>query len=103
GNDLRDPVRAPFLGHVPDHVGAPTFVEVDVDVGHGYALGIEEALEDQAVDQRIQVGDAHRVGDDRTRRGAAARAHRDAVVLGPHDEVRDHQEVGGEPHLADDL
>ena len=103
GDDLRDLVRAPFLGHVPDHVGAATFVEVDVDVGHGHALGIEEALEDQAVDERVQVGDAHRVGDDRACRRAAARADRDAVVLRPHDEVRDHQEVGREPHLADDL
>ncbi len=53
--------------------------------------------------QRVEVGDAHRVGDDGARRGAAARSHRDAVVLRPHDEVRHHQEVGREPHLADDL
>ena len=103
GDDLRHPVRAPLLGHVPDHVGPPTLVEVDVDVGHGHALGVEEPLEDQAVHQRVEVGDAHRVGDDRAGRGAAARAHRDAVVLRPHDEVRDHQEVGREPHLADDV
>ncbi len=103
GDDLRDPVRAPLLGDVPDHIGPATFVEVDVDVGHGHALGIEEALEDEPVGQRVEVGDAHRVGDDRAGGRAAARADRDAVVLRPHDEVRDHQEVGREPHLADDL
>ena len=102
GDDLRDPVRAPLLGHVPDHVGAPALVEVDVDVGHGHALGVEEALEDQAVDQRVEVGDAHGVGDDGAGRGAAAGAHGDAVVLRPHDEVGDDQEVGREAHLADD-
>jgi len=95
--------RTPLLGHVPDHVGPPALVEVDVDVGHGHALGVEEALEDQAMVQRVQVGDAHRVGDDRACRRAPAGAHRDAVVLRPHDEVRDHQEVRREPHLADDL
>jgi len=49
GDDLRDPVRTPLLGHVPDHVGPAALVEVDVDVGHGHALWVEEALEDQAM------------------------------------------------------
>ena len=55
------------------------------------------------MDERVQVGDAQRVGDDRACRGASAGADRHAVVLRPHDEVRHHQEVGGEAHLADDL
>ena len=41
------------------------------------------------------------VGDDRARRRAAARAHRDAAVLGELHEVPDDQEVGGEAHLLD--
>ena len=46
GDDLRDPVIAPLLGDVADHVTPPAFVEVDVDVGHGHALGVEEPFED---------------------------------------------------------
>ena len=50
---------------------------------------------------RIEIGDAERVGDERARAGAAAGADRDAVVLGPVDEVGDDQEVAGEAHLDD--
>ncbi len=46
---------------------------------------------------------ARRVGDERARRGAAARADRDAVRLREADEVPDDQEVVGEPHLLDRL
>ena len=53
--------------------------------------------------ERVEVGDAHRVRDDRAGRGAAAGADRDAVVLGPHDEVGDDEEVAREPHLDDDV
>jgi len=38
-----------FLGDVLDDLAAAHVVEIDVDVGHGDALGIEEALEEQAV------------------------------------------------------
>ena len=62
GDDLRDPVVPVLLGDVADHVAAPALVEVDVDVGHRDALGVEEPLEHQPVRDRIQVGDAERVG-----------------------------------------
>ncbi|MDF9803148.1 hypothetical protein M2436_001695 [Streptomyces sp. HB372] len=103
GADHGDLVGAVLLSHVPDHLDAPALVEVDVDVGHGDALGVEEPLEDQPVLDRVEVGDAHRVRDDRPGGGTTAGAHRDAVVLGPHDEVGDDQEVPREPHLDDDV
>ncbi len=66
--------------------------------------GVEEPLEDQAVRDGVEVGDAQGVGDDRARRGATAGADGDAVLLGPHDEVGDHEEVAREPpHLDDDV
>ena len=37
--------------------------EVDVDIGHADTLGIEEALEQQAILQRIDVGDLHGAAD----------------------------------------
>ncbi len=93
GDDHRDAVLAVLLGDVADHLGASTLVEVDVEVGHRDALGVEEALEDQAVLERVEVGDPHRVGADRAGAGAAPGTDPDAVVLGPVDEVGDHQEV----------
>ena len=45
GDDLRHPVAAIALLHVADHLVAPVLAEIDVEVGHRHALGIEEALE----------------------------------------------------------
>ena len=83
GDDLRDPVVAPLLGDVPDHVTPPAFVEVDVDVRHGDAFRVQEPLEDQPVLQRVQVGDAQRVGDQAACGRAAARADADPVPSWP--------------------
>ena len=102
GHDLRDALLAVLLGGVADHVGAATLIEVDIDVGHGDALRVEEALEEEPVLDRIEVGDAQGVGDHGARRGAAAGAHADAVVLGVAHEVGDDEEVAREAHLGDD-
>ena len=80
GDDLRDAParRAPgavvLLGDVADHLVAPAHAEVDVDVRHRDALGVQEALEDDVVLDRIDAGDAEAVGDEAARRRAAARA-----------------------------
>ena len=101
--DLRHPVGAVFLLHVLDHAVAAVLAEVDVEVRHRHALGIQEALEQQAVAQRIEIGDAERIGDERAGAGAASRPDRHAVALRPVDEVGDDQEVAGESHLHDGL
>ena len=74
GDDLRDLLAAVLLGDVLDHLAAAVHAEVDVDIGHADALGIQEALEQQAVLQRIDVGDLHRVADQAAGRRSAARA-----------------------------
>ena len=101
--DHRDAVGAVLVADVADDLTAATLVEVDVEVGHGRALGVEEPLEDQAVLQRAEVGDAQRVGRDGAGAGTASRADPDAVVLGPVDEVGDHQVVAAVALVADDL
>ena len=102
GDDLGDAVVAVLLGHVADHAVAAADGEVDVDVRHRHALGVEEALEQQVVAERVDVGDLEAVGDDAARRGAAPGADRDPVRLGVGDEVPHDQEVGVEAHVADD-
>ena len=101
GDDLGDRFAAVLLADVADHPLAAADREVDVDIRHRFAPGVEEALEEQVFGERVDVGDRQRVGDDRARRRAAARADGDAVVLGVADEVPDDQEVGGEAHLFD--
>src|SRR2546429_8631829 len=46
---------------------AAVHAEVDVEIGHRDALGIQEALEQQVVLERIEVGDRQTVGHQRAR------------------------------------
>ncbi len=101
GDDHGDAVVAVLVADVADHLAATTLVEVDVEVGHRDAFGVEEPLEQQAVHQGVQVGDPERVGHDRPGARATAGTHPDALLLGPVDEVGDDQEVAREAHLED--
>ena len=100
--DLRDALRAVFVRDVFDDFVAPLHAEIDVEVGHGNALRIQEAFEEEVVGERVEVGDFQRVGDQRARAGTASGADRDVVVFRPLDEVGDDEEVAGEAHLVDD-
>jgi hypothetical protein len=93
GDDLGDVIVPVFLLDIADHLAAPGFAEVDVEVRHRNAFGIEEAFEQQAQPDRIEIGDRQRPGHQRTRARTAPRPHRDAVFLGPLDEIGNDQEV----------
>ena len=101
GDDLRDAIAAVALLHIADDLVAAVLAEVDVEVGHRHALGIEEALEQQPETHGVEVGDGERVGDERARARAAARPDRDALLLRPLDEVGDDEEVAGILHACD--
>ena len=103
GDDLRDPVATVLVGDVVDDPIAPGDGEVDVHVGQVLAGRVQEALEEEAVADRVDVGDLEAVGRERTGRRAAARPHADAVRLREVDEVPDDQEVVREAHLLDRL
>jgi hypothetical protein len=47
GDDLGHAVGAVLLLHVADHLVAAVLAEIDVEVGHRHALGVQEALEQQ--------------------------------------------------------
>ncbi len=71
GDDLRHLIAAVAILHVADHLVAAVLAEVDVEVRHRDAFRIEEALEQQAEADRIEVGDGQR-----TRRPASRRPSR---------------------------
>ena len=98
----RSHVTVVLVRDVADHLLAAAHAEVDVDVRHRDALGIQEALEDDVVLDRVDVRDVHAVRDEAAGRAAAPRPDRDAVALRVVDEVRDDQEIAGEAHLLDD-
>ena len=103
GDDLRDVLAAVLARDVLDDLAAAAFAEVDVDVGQRHALGIEEALEDQVVLDRIDVGDPQAIRDEAAGRRSAARSNRDALFARVADEVPGDQEVPGVLHLLDHL
>ena len=81
GDDLRDVFPSIFLRDVVDHFAAPVHAEINVDIRHGDALRIQKALKKQFVLQRIDVGDAKRIRNQRSSRRTAARAHRNLCSL----------------------
>jgi hypothetical protein len=62
GDDLGHRLAAIAPGDVVDDPVPPLHAEVDVEVGHGDAFGVEEALEQQVVLDGVQVGDFEGVG-----------------------------------------
>ena len=102
GDDLADAVLAVELAHVREDVLEVLVVEVHIDIGHLGTLRREESLEHEAVLERVEVGDVHRVRDDCACGGATARSDADALVLRPLDVVLDDEEVVGEALVDDD-
>ncbi len=102
GDDLRHALVAIAVLHVADDPLAPVLAEVDVEVRHRDAVGVQEALEQQVEAKRIEVGDLQRIGDEGASARAAAGTNRDPLLLRPADEVRHDQEVAGKAHPLDD-
>ena len=101
GDDLRHMVRTVFAVDVVDDFLSALVAEVHVEIRHTDALRVQKALEDQVVADGIDIRDAHAVGSNTARAGAASRPHRDALTfckidIVPHDEV-----VVGIPHGLD--
>ncbi len=103
GDDLRHLIAAVALLHIIDDPVAPVLTEIDIEVRHRDALGIEKPLEQQAEPDRVEIGNGQRIGHQRSRAGATARPDRNALGLGPLDEVRDDQEVARIIHAGDDI
>src|SRR3546814_16436803 len=96
GDDLGDAVVAVLVLHVADHLVAAILAEVDVEVRHRHALGIEEALGQQGEAQRLEIGDGERPGDHRAGAPAAPRPDRDALPLPPLCEAAAQEEEAAE-------
>ena len=103
GDDLGHTIAAVLLGDVVDHALAALDGEVDVDVGHRLAARVEEALEEEVVADRVDVGDLEAVRDERAGGQPRPGPTADPVALREADEVGDDQEVVGEAHLPDRL
>ena len=103
GDDLRDLVGPVFVDHVFDDLAPPLVVEVDVDIGERYAVGVEEALEQQVVFDGVHVGDARAIGNGASRRRSAARPHAHSHLAGSRGEILHDEEVARVARALDGL
>ena len=102
GDDLGHPVIAVAIDDVVEDFVPAVVLEVQVDVGHLFAFQIEEALEDQAVLQWVNVSNSQAI---QGHAGGGAAADPVEYVAPPNeaDDVPDHQEVVGEARMANDV
>ena len=102
GDDLGHTVIAVLVDDVVQYLVAPVVLEVHVDVRHFLAFHVQEALEDETVLQRINVGDAKGVQHDA---GGGTAPHAEHYVALAHeiDDVPHDQEIVGEAGIADNL
>ena len=63
-DDLRDRILPVFLPDILDHLLTLVVGEVDVDVGHADPVGVQEALEEEIVLERVDIGDAEGIRHD---------------------------------------
>ena len=101
GDDLPDPVAPIGLLDIGDHLLAAVHAEIDVEIRHRDAVGVQKPLEQELVAQRIEIGDGERIGHEAAGARAAARPHGDVARLGPFDEIGDDQEIAGKAHPLD--
>ena len=101
-DDLRHIFRMIAAADIFDCLSAPLGTEIHVEVRHGNTVGIEEPLEEKIVSERIDVGDADRIGDNASDAGTTPRPHRDPVHARPVYVVPHDQEIVRKSHLDDD-
>ncbi|OQA30784.1 MAG: hypothetical protein BWY57_02651 [Betaproteobacteria bacterium ADurb.Bin341] len=103
GGDLAHRFSTVTLADIFDDTPTVVLTEIDVKVGHRHPLRVQKTLKQQGIGEWIKVGNAEAVGDQRTGAGTAPRPDRNAVVLGPVDEIGDDQEIPWKAHLDDGL
>ena len=93
-----------LLRHPVKHLSATCIIEVGINIGEGYTVGVEETLEQQVILQRIEVGDAEAVCYHRTCGTTATRTYAHAQLLaGGANEVHHDEEVTRETHGLHDV
>ena len=75
--------------------------EVNVYVRHAYSLRVQEPLKNKLVPYGIYGRYAEGIGDQASRGASPPRPHGNIVFLRVEYKVGDHEEIRGEPHLAD--
>ncbi len=82
---------------------APVHADVDVDIGVGDPLWIDEPLEEEVESERLNICDAGEIRNDRPGSRTPPWPHRNIALFGPIDEVVNDQHVIGHPLRREDV
>ena len=66
GDDVRHLVVSVFVFHPFEHLSASVVIEVGIDIGQRYTVGVEETLKQKVVFNRVYLRNAQTVGHNRT-------------------------------------
>ncbi|MBA7617259.1 hypothetical protein ES703_24573 [subsurface metagenome] len=103
GDDLADGVLPVLLLHIVDDLPPAFLTEVDIDVGHGDAVGVEEPFKQEIIADGVHVGNVQGVGRQAPGGAAPAGTHGNIATPGEADEVHNNQEIPGVAHIPDNL
>ena len=98
---MADGITAVFVFDVVNHAIAIGLAKINVKVGHGHPLRVQETLKQQVVLERIEVGNFQRIGHQGTGTGTPTWANWTAILFSPIDEVTHDQEITREAHVQD--
>ena len=68
-----------FAGHIFQYLVSSVVVEVDVDIGQRYSVGVEKSLKQQIEPQRVDIRYAHAVRAQASRAATAPRTYGDIL------------------------
>ena len=63
GNDLSNAPNTVLVLYIGNHLFAAILTKIDIEIGHGHPLGIQEPLEQETEAQRVKVGNREGIGD----------------------------------------
>ena len=75
-------------------------LEIDVDIRHADTVRVQEALEQQGVLDRVQIGDFQAICHHGARSGTSSRPHQRTCRPGCRNIILDYEEVVRETHTA---
>ena len=102
GHYLRDMIGAVFFNYIVYDLASALVAEIDIEIGHTDALGIEKALEQQAVFHRVDAGYTDSIGGYAARSRTSAGAHGYIAAARVVYEIVDYQIIIDIAHSADD-
>src|SRR3546814_6314718 len=98
--DLADRIPTILLLDVIDDAFTIILAKIDVEIGHRYPFGVQEAFKQQVVAYWVEVGNAQRESHQGTRARAAPRPHRHAIALAPVDEIGHDTKIDRKTHAG---